>query len=125
MIKQSILDTLTDLYPYTPISGDKVPRFLVQMISTYQIHQLNTRYKRVHSFKINYYGASIQACSERALELLLAMEYLTLEDGYIVKSSDMHYEIMEGVLHFNVTYTEFINKVKDSDPIMENLKLSD
>ena len=55
-----------------------------------------------------------------ALEMMEALEFITLPNGDLVHGTGMNYEIVDGVLHFYVNYNLTLIKPTDNTP-METL----
>ena len=45
-----------------------------------------------------------------ASDLFETLEYITLLNGDLVRGTNMHYEVIDGVLHFFVTYGLYVTK---------------
>ena len=48
------------------------------------------------------------------------MEYITLDNSDLLKSSNVNYEIVDGILNFKVNFNIFIQKINEIDE-MEKL----
>lgn len=48
--------------------------------------------------------------AETGDSLLEALEYITLPDGNLLRGTDMSYQVVDGVLHFFVSYNHTLNR---------------
>jgi len=53
-----------------------------------------------------------------------ALEYITLINGDLVHGTEMHYEVIDGVLHFFVNYNLFVKKAEIPVDGMETLTVN-
>lgn len=98
----------------------KPPCFFIKLIKVINTPLLGSRKKRQHFFDVHYFPVNdadtenIHAVGDALTE---GLEYITLTNGDILRGKDMSYEVIDGVLHFNITYqTVLINMEKD-DPM--------
>ncbi len=114
----------------TPIYGEGVPQnfkepcFYVKVLRTSQVPELTPRYQRRHLLDIHYFPRPGGNFNEQALEmaetLYSEMEQILVNERQ-VRGVDMHHEVIDGVLHFFVTYPLNVRRVVIPDPPMEQL----
>ncbi|HOL87034.1 MAG TPA: hypothetical protein PLK32_06735 [Defluviitoga tunisiensis] len=105
--------------------GLKEPCFFIAVLNPTQNPMIGVRYFREHSFDIHYFPSKDggnQEIQDVASKLFDALEYITLLDGDLVRGTEMHYEVVDGVLHFFVDYNFHVIKHKAPDAYMEELK---
>lgn len=105
--------------------GLKEPCFFVSCIKPSNRIFLGTRYYRTHAFCVQYFPESKtgerEECNDVSDRLMLCLEYITVT-GDLIRGTEMHSEIVDGILNFFVNYDFFVN-VKTADlPIMEELE---
>lgn len=106
--------------------GLKEPCFFITVLNPAQNQVVGLRYFVEHPFDIHYFPATLgnnEEIQDMASQLFDALEYITLIDCDLVRGNKMHYEKVDGVLHFFVKYNMFIKKVVESDN-METLTVN-
>ena len=109
---------LNESFPGVPIYSESVlqsltpPCFFIGVLNPSQQQQLGTRYFRRHPFDVHYFPAADNKAEmyTTADTLCAALEYVTLANGDILRGSEVHWEIVDGVLHFFVNYDVFVRK---------------
>lgn len=113
------------IYSETVKQGLQEPCFFIAVLNPSQKQMIGNRYFRQHPFDIHYFPAvqgNNNELQEMASNLFDALEYVTLTNGDLVRGTEMHYEVIDGVLHFFVDYNMFVNKPKANDN-METLTI--
>lgn len=113
------------IYSESVKQGLKEPCFFIAVLNPTQNPMIGARYFREHSFDIHYFPSKDggnQEIQDVASKLFDALEYITLLDGDLVRGTEMHYEVVDGVLHFFVDYNFHVIKHKAHDAYMEELK---
>ena len=113
------------IYSESVKQGLKEPCFFITVLNPTQNPMIGARYFREHSFDIHYFPSKDggnQEIQDVASKLFDALEYITLLDGDLVRGTEMHYEKVDGVLHFFVDYNFHVIKHKAPDAYMEELK---
>lgn len=93
--------------------GLEEPCFLILPLDSTQDAQLPNRYWRTYLFNVQYFPKSE---TEPKTEMLTVAETLFFELEHIfclenpLRGIRMHYEIMDNVLHFFVSYNLFVKK---------------
>jgi hypothetical protein len=106
------------IYSETVKQGLQEPCFFIAVLNPSQKQMVGNRYFRQHPFDIHYFPAvqgNNNELQEMAAELFDALEYITLTNGDLLRGTKMHYETVDGVLHFFVNYNMFIHKIKTND----------
>ena len=106
------------------------PCFFVHLVTGNHELFLGKRYQGVHHFDIQYFPSSdsIQReCNDVAERLSGCLEYIILYDDATkqneakpIRGGQMSYNLIDGVLHFNIYYNGFILK-KEEQTEMESL----
>ena len=98
--------------------GLKEPCFFIACIDQSTKRYPSSRYKKQNQFVIQYFPESRDApnaeCLEVADQLQWCLEDITV-DGDILHGSDMHSEIIDGVLNFFVSYNFFVRKTREKE----------
>ena len=103
--------------------GLKNPCFFISVLNPSQKNYLKDRKLKYYPLVIQYFPLN----EDDNFELLSVgekltdeLEYITLDNGNLLKSSNLRYEIVDGILNFKVNFNVFIQKVNEVDE-MENL----
>ena len=102
--------------------GLKRPCFFIKLLTSINTSLMGKRKKREYPFDVHYFpndetdNVEMMAMGDNLME---ALEYITLLNGDIVRGFDMTYEIIDGVLHFNVTYKVILNDIRRDDAMDE------
>ncbi len=100
--------------------GLKEPCFFILCLNPTSRRFLKGRYFRVSQFCIQYFPETREKrreCYRVAERLLSCLEYIALE-GDAVMGTRMHYEVVDGVLHFFVDYDMFVDRKPGEIPVM-------
>lgn len=96
------------------------PCFFIQCLNPTQKLFLGKKYFRNNMFCIQYFPETentTEECFGMGERLLECLEYLTV-NGDFVRGTQMHYEVVDGILHFFVNYDMFVYKVAEFVPVM-------
>lgn len=106
--------------------GLKEPCFFVSCINPTNELFLNRRYYRKNQFAVQYFPFNVlqnkRECNDIAERLYLCLEWITA-DNNLTMGTQMHAEIVDGILNFFVNYDMFVYKVVENVP-MEELHLT-
>nr|DAG72560.1 MAG TPA: tail completion protein [Caudoviricetes sp.] len=98
--------------------GLHIPCFFMQLLKPGKVPLIGARHIRDYPFDIQYFPTD-ESDNEYMMQigdmLMDYLEIITLSDGQIVCGKDMEYEIVDGVLHFYVTYTVVLRKKEEED----------
>ncbi|WP_246019618.1 phage tail terminator family protein [Bacilliculturomica massiliensis] len=100
--------------------GLKEPCFFIFPLNPSQTPMPAARYERKNPFDIHYFPKSryernseIENVADR---LYTALEYITV-NGDMVRGTNFHYEVVDGVLHFFVSYNLFVIRQVQKTPM--------
>lgn len=113
-----------EIYTESIEQGLKEPCFSIVCINPTSNLFLGKRYFRTNQFCIHYFPHSNDKRSEcmNVLETLYdILEWITV-DGDLVRGSEMHGELSDGVLNFFVNYDMFIYKKGETEQVMESVE---
>lgn len=115
IILDGITLALRAAHPDSQIEADTVeqglttPAFIVLLVSAEQTQQRAQRWKRLPSFDVLYFPKnSREECYKIADELCRVLNVITLPGGDKIHGTGMQYEVVDGVLHFLVSYNHFV-----------------
>ncbi len=103
--------------------GLEEPCFFISCINPDSQLFLGSRYIRKNQFCIQYFPETEkkkQECYSIAEHLFLCLRQITVTD-VTVRGTRMHYEVVEGILHFFVNYDMFVYSAEEEIPVMEKL----
>ena len=104
--------------------GLKNPCFFISVLNPSQKSYLKGKYLKNNPFIIQYFpeidNDNIELLKV-AEQLSEGLEFITLLDGSLVRGSKISYEIVDGILHFKVSYNVFVKKQITIDNEMDNL----
>ena len=115
------------IYSETVKQGLQEPCFFIAVLNPLQTQMIGNRYFRQHPFDIHYFPAIRDSKNElqgMASDLFNVLEYITLTTGDLVHGTEMHYEIVDGILHFFVNYNMIVRKVDVPTDDMETLTVN-
>lgn len=129
-IRESIVVALDKHFPSAKIYGEEIqqgfqePCFFIKILNPAQRQIMGSRYFREHPFDIHYFPSKEgdnEEMNDVANQLFRILEYIVF-DGDSVRGTDVHYEIIDRVLHFFVDYNLYLVKTEQKE-YMENLEL--
>ncbi|MDP4152886.1 MAG: hypothetical protein Q8865_05510 [Bacillota bacterium] len=97
--------------------GFNEPCFFIMPLTPSQSPLIGNRFLRQHPFDIHYFPADKNDygdMNEKGGDMYAALEYITLLDGSAVRGTAMKYEIVDGVLHFFVSFDMIV--LLEDDP---------
>lgn len=122
------LDALDDRIPVHPEQikqGFKEPAFFVLLLNSAQDREVDRRYRRALLFDVHYFpskGSKPNAeCHTMADRLYEALEYIPTPSG-LVRGSRMRHEVVDGVLHFFISFELHLLRQKAADPKMRTIE---
>lgn len=128
-----IMKQLKDLFPEAGIGtipleeGITKPYFEVGLLETYEKPVNGQRYFRSVSMYVNYYGPDSQhSITDRnqVLDVLMdKLEYVTLDNGSLIRGTNRRGKNEGNVLSFQVEYQVHILKPGEPKNSMEDIKL--
>ncbi len=119
-------DSGYEIYTEEIRQGLKKPCFSVVLISPTTSQFFGKRYYKTNLFCIHYFPKSQTTanaeCFDVVERLTDCLEYITV-DGDLIRGTEMHSEIIDGVLSFFVNYDMFVIKKEDEEePLMDNIQ---
>lgn len=103
--------------------GLEEPCFFIQCLNPTHNLYLGRRYYRQNQFCIQYFPASEdyeEECNNVAERLMWCLEYITcIGDEKAIRGTQMHCEIVDGVLNFFINYDCFVFKVVELEKMQE------
>ena len=104
--------------------GLKEPCFFINCLNPTTKLFRGTKYFRTNQFCIQYFPESKKEinteCNEVAECLTWCLEYITA-DGDAMRGTNMHHEIVDGVLNFFVNYDCFVYRIGEQEEKMQRL----
>lgn len=104
--------------------GLKEPCFFIAVLNPIQSPMIGNRYFRECPFDIHYFPSKDggnQEIQDVASDLFEVLEYISLLNGDLVRGTNMQYEVVDGVLHFFVTYGLYVKKDIPGEDLMGEL----
>ena len=106
--------------------GLKEPCFFIVCLNPTNNQFMGNRYFRQNQFDIHYHPKSTdekqQECMDVEERLFDCLELIRIDDG-LQKGTQMHGEMVDGVLHFFVNYDMFVYKIKNQTDPMASMGL--
>lgn len=103
--------------------GLRPPAFIVLLVTAEQRKQMGQRWKRLPRFDVLYFPkAGREECYAVADELCQVLELIALDGGDLLRGTGMSFEVIDGVLHFMVSYHHFVYRETEEEA-MESLKI--
>lgn len=108
-LNQVFGDTV-EIYTDQVKQGFEEPCFFIALLNSSQEQIIGARYHRESLFDIHYFPAGDNREINDVADMLLEeMEYLDVA-GDLVRGTGMHHEVVDGVLHFFVSYNLIVRK---------------
>ncbi len=104
--------------------GLKEPAFSIVHLETINEQIVGVRYERTYAFDVHYFAKdkinTKSECLDVAERLMVCLESINFVDN-IYRMIKMNYEIVDGVLHFFVTYNPIVKRNVELLDNMESL----
>lgn len=131
-IRKGIAGALAEAFPDITVYDEEIenqqgleaPYFMVQLLTTSQVQELDRRYHRTHTFDIGFfpegpqYNEEAHATAEILYDALATVEI----DGKLYRGMNMKHEVNDQTLHFFVDYNFWVWKPKPDTPKMQTLE---
>lgn len=125
MLIQAIITKINKYFSDYDIYGEEIKQgfeercFFIQKLPDYRYKEIQSYCNR-SSFDIHcFLDKDTQDLNEKYEEigndLYQILEYVELESGRKIRGIDMHYEIVDNVLHFYITYIYQVRTIIESD----------
>ncbi len=106
--------------------GLKEPAFSIVHLETINEQIVGNRYKRLYAFNVHYWAKdkinTKSECLDVAERLMVCLDTINFVDN-IYHMIKMNYEIVDGVLHFFVTYNPIVKRIVEPLEKMETLTI--
>ncbi len=128
-ISKSIGDSFgTDYRIYTENieQGLHEPCFFIKVLNPSQAEFIGNRWKQTVPVDIHYYPNSKTKnaeCHTTASQLWIVLKRINLLDGTMMNGWDMHYEIVDNVMHFFVIYKPIIRYIDPEKDKMQTISI--
>ncbi|MEC0234458.1 hypothetical protein P4H71_08980 [Paenibacillus kribbensis] len=128
-VRYAVHAALDSAFPDIPISGEEIkqnldpPRFFVRLLEPAHTQELGRRYRRDHPFVIRYFAPerANEDMYDMAEQLTGALAWIDI-NGREYPGKSMHYQIVDEVLNFMVTYSLLVWEQAPDDPKMRRLR---
>lgn len=102
----------------------KEPCFFIKLVNSDEDQLIDNRYYRKNAFDVAYFNdGNNKDLYKKANELTDILEYVKLENGNLLRGTGRKSEIVDGVLHFIVSYDYTVLKPREKQALMEELKI--
>lgn len=128
-ISNKLFSSFDDVEIYadsTVKQGLNEPCFFIAGLEVSQKRYIGNRWFRNYPFVISYFSDKkdkLIDCNKMGDKLLSVLEYIELQDGSLLQATGMSYNVIDDVLHFNLSYGTFVHKEKDTSK-MDNMHYS-
>lgn len=105
--------------------GFKEPCFFIKVLNSAQDKEFNIRYKRHVVYDIHYFSDKEEIntdCNNMADKLYEVLEYINI-NGSLYRANKMTHEIVDDVLHFNISFDYRVIKEVEKPAKMQKLKV--
>lgn len=126
---EAIAGKLAEKYDYD-VHVEKMPQdfeepcFFIKLIDSDEDQLIDNRYYRKNAFDVAYFNDNNNKdLYKKANELTDILEYVKLENGNLLRGTGRKSEIVDGVLHFIVSYDYTVLKPREKQALMEELKI--
>ncbi|MCX7715042.1 MAG: hypothetical protein N2171_04875 [Clostridia bacterium] len=115
-----------EIYKETVNQDLTEPCFFIMLLSANQKLIMDKRYLKEHHFDIHYFP-STQDKNTEILDvvdrLYDVLEYITFGDSSL-RGTNMSHEVVDGVLHFDVSYNFYVRKTTNVVDEMDTLEVN-
>lgn len=104
-----------------------VPCFFITLLDSSTKVIIGQRYEKQNQLCIQYFPESQQVqreCNNVAERLTLCLEYIPDQEGGLLRGVDMHYQVVDGILNFFVTYNIQVFKKEQPAEKMQNMTIT-
>jgi hypothetical protein len=123
---------LYDAFPSCKIYSEQIeqgleePCFLITVISSLEKQLLKDRVQRDIQFDVLYFTKNDNAERQSvASDLYQLFKFVPLLDGSLIKGWNLSHDIVDGVLHFRVTFKPILRPVPEDVVKMHDYKLTE
>lgn len=128
-VRYAVHAALKAAFTAIPVSDEEIkqnldpPRFFVRLLEPAHTQELGRRYHRDHPFVVRYFSPerANEDMYDMAEQLTAALKWITV-GGRQWPGQGMHFQIVDEVLHFMVTYSMLVWEQPPDEPKMQNLE---
>ena len=116
----------TEIYINEIKQGFQEPCFFIQLLNPNEKQVLGNRYKQKIDLDIMYFPKNENdnwELMEVAQKLNNILEVIKTEENDLLRGINRNFQMIDGNLHYFVTFGIFVRKVAEEDPFMEALKI--
>ena len=106
--------------------GLKEPCFFIEVLEPTRTPLVGQKWQQDNMFDVQLFHSTAKNIQlyTVAEELFEGLEYITLQNGNILRGTSMRFEVVDGVLHFLVNYTVFLQR-EEQQEYMEVLDMKE
>ncbi|BBI32041.1 phage tail terminator family protein [Cohnella abietis] len=130
-VLNGVTRALAEHFPDMPRYGEEIkqgldaPCFFIKLFPTSQTREVGRRYLRTHTFDIHYFPNPAidenEDAHDIAEQLYSKLEYLLVGNGQC-RGTRMRHEVIDGVMHFFVSYDFHIMRPAPQLPKMQSIE---
>lgn len=128
-VRYAVNAALDAAFPDIPIAGEEIkqkldpPCFFVRLLEPAHTQELDRRFSRDHPFVVHYFAPERlnDDMYAKAEQLTAALQLIEI-GGRLAIGTGMHFEIVDEVLFFYVTYRFLVWAPAADDPTMQTLE---
>lgn len=115
-----------EIYRESIRQGLTEPCFFIQVLSPSVRQVRMNRYFRSYAFCIQYFPESEEKrkeCGKAAEQMMDCLEYIRMDgEDHPLRGTEMHYEIVDDVLNFFVTYDCYVYRQTGQETVMGSMQ---
>lgn len=115
------------IYTENVEQGFNEPCFFIAVLEAKQARYIGNRYKLTVPVNVHYFPstkAKKREMQDVAQVLHFALQRITLANGDMLNGFSLHWEVVEDVLHFFVTYMPIVKYEIAPETVMEDLTIN-
>lgn len=102
--------------------GFTEPCFFIRLIKSSEKKIMDNRFIRKNNYMISYFNDDYnEDLYEKINELHDLLDFISLENGDLIRGIDANSEVIDGIIHFNISYNYTVIKEKEKEPLMGEL----
>lgn len=114
-----------EIYQNDVTQGLLEPCFFIAILQSSRTPYPNGRREHTYPLDVSYFpkeGGDNETMADVSERLMDILDVITLPDGRMVRGTNLSAQVVDNVLHCDVTYTLFTREVSD-DPLMEEAEI--
>lgn len=115
------------IYDKSVKQGFKEPCFFIYALNPSETKLTGNRYSLQNPFDIHYFPAKEgdnTDMHDTGSKMFDVLETVAFENGVLIRGTQPHYEIVDGVLHFFIDYNTIINKETFTEAPMDTVTVT-